>query len=192
MLRQSKEIIADAMPRRQTPVNEGPVITVEDVFFTGLEGKAPADFCACRKYATQNHVAAEVHVLMAVKARGCPAIEAREFVHLGRKHLAKSHSQKRIVDDERIFVSAKKSANPLVIPAQQRRNIRTSETLCEINMQAGVESGRCCQQGGAFRVFHEDHCTRGSDPFFSMADEYAIGGQAVSAKIIGINNKHAI
>ena len=192
MLRQSKEEIANAMPRRQTPVNEGAVITIEEVFLVGIEGKAPADLCACGKYAIQNHVTAKMHVLMTVKAGGFPAIQAREFLDLGGKHFAKSLSQKRIVDNERVFVSPKKSANPLLIQAQRRRDFRSGETLGKIDVQSNIETRSCCQRGCTFRVLHEYHRTGRADSIGGKAHHDSICSKLATAKIVSVYGEHEL
>ena len=192
MLRQSKEEIANAMPRRQIPVNEGAVITIEEVFLAAIEGKASPDLCACGKYAIQNHVTAQMHVLMTVKAGRFPAIQAREFVHLGFKYFAKSLSQKRIVDNERVFVSPKKSANPLLIQAQRRRDFRSGETLGKINVQSNIETRSCCQRGCTFRVLHEYHRTGRADSIGGKAHHDSICSKLATAKIVSVYGEHEL
>ena len=80
MVQQNEEIIADAMPRRQTSIHKFPVIAVEEVFLTRGERKAAADSCSNGKYVIENHVTAQVHVLVAVEAHRRPAIQASEFL----------------------------------------------------------------------------------------------------------------
>ena len=76
MLHQNKEKITNAMPRRQTPIHKFPVIAVEEVFLTRGERKAAADPCSNGKYAIENHVTAQVHVLVAVEeAFGVDAVD---------------------------------------------------------------------------------------------------------------------
>jgi hypothetical protein len=192
MLRQSKEKIPDAMPRRQTPVNKFPVITVDEVFFTRSKRKIASYFRSWRKDAVQQHIRAEVHVLMAIYAQWWPPIKPPEFFGLRFEDFPKGAPQKWVVKQQRVFASAKEFTDALMLASNLLRNVRTGETLCEINMQADVESGRCCQRGGAFRVLHEDHGTRGSDPPFHMADKDAISGKTVPSKIIGIDNEHVM
>ena len=192
MLRESKEKITNAMPRRQMPVNEGAVITINNVFLARIERKAAADFCACGKYAIQNHVATQMHVLMTVKAGGFPAIQAREFLDLGGKHFAKSLSQKRIVDNERVFVSPQKSANPLLIQAQRRRDFRSGETLGKIDVQSNIETRSCCQRGCTFRILHENHRTARADSIDGKARHDSIGGKRAPAKIVSVYGEHEL
>src|SRR5262249_35669291 len=156
-------------------------ISVKEVFFTSIEGKAAANLDTRWKQAIQNHVTAQMHMLMTVEARRLSAIQAREFFDLAGKHLTKSLSQKRIVKHKRVLVGAKTSANPLMISLQRRRNIGTSETLSEVDMQASMEPGRYRQGGRASGVFNENHRACRVDSICSNTRHDSVGRDRATA-----------
>ncbi len=70
----------------------------QPLLLTGLEGKVPPYQRSGRQQATEQHVCAEVHVMMAVEAVGVLLVETAVFVELGRYDVLEGPNEPGVKD----------------------------------------------------------------------------------------------
>jgi len=100
--------------RPQAAVNCPAVKPVKKTFLVRQKGKASANSLAAGNDSLDEHVRAQMHMLMTIEVARIAAIDSFKFVELGIKHVLKVPAKKGIVQQECVFAALEKSSQAIL------------------------------------------------------------------------------
>lgn len=113
-LREGKKEVRQFVPASQASIDKPAVGPVREPLFTRPEVKIPSHLRSRWNYPVNQHVRAEVLVMMPIKVRRRSVVEANELLNLRLIDVTKLISERRVVNQERVFVRCQETGHALV------------------------------------------------------------------------------
>jgi hypothetical protein len=165
---------------------------VEETSLSGFKGEIPPDPEPKRHDVINEHVHAEMPMMVSVDLYRLLAEQTDVFRVLGPKDILEIVSQERIVDDLRPLhpPPAKVPGCSRLVFQQAGRRPRGVKGKVQIEVKACFEARGKSGLRGAFRIRHEEHGRGRGDPPFLKANQAVVRSRDGSPEIIGVEDQH--
>ena len=145
--RKSKKEVHQTVPFGQQPVDPTSICAIEGAFLASCEVKVPSHECACREQPLQEHIGAQVHVMVAVDLHRIKSVEPAELVELRSDDQTKRPGQTRVKHNRRQPVAQQVPRQPLLMLEQSAWNVRRRKSRGEVEVEPDLHL-RCEENEG--------------------------------------------